>query len=85
MSRRAALTLPHSHSMPNTPTYLLYHGKDKTGKKIWTRIGAVWPSKNGKGFNITWEYVPLGDGVTVMLPHDQQHDNIQIIPDEQAA
>jgi hypothetical protein len=28
--------------MPNTPTYILYHGKatskGKAGKKIWTRI-----------------------------------------------
>jgi hypothetical protein len=35
--------------MANTPTYILYHGrntgKDKDGKKIWTRIGAVWPNK----------------------------------------
>jgi len=35
--------------MPNTPTYILYHGrgtgKDKAGKKIWTRIGAAWPNK----------------------------------------
>jgi hypothetical protein len=40
--------------MANTPTYILYHGrntgKDKDGKKIWTRIGAVWPNKSGKGF-----------------------------------
>jgi hypothetical protein len=42
--------------MPNTPAYILYHGKatgkDKQGKKIWTRIGAVWPNKSGKGFNL---------------------------------
>jgi len=63
-------------SMANTPTYILYHGKatgkDKVGKKIWTRIGAVWPNKSGKGFNLTWDYLPLGDGVTVMLPYDKQ-------------
>src|SRR2546430_2169518 len=45
--------------MPNTPTYILYHGKatgkDKAGKKIWTRIGAVWPNKSGKGFNLSWD------------------------------
>jgi hypothetical protein len=50
--------------MPNTPTYILYHGrntgKDKDGKKIWTRIGAVWPNKSGKGFNLTWDYLPPG-------------------------
>src|SRR6516164_341184 len=35
----------------NTPTYILYHGrntgKDKDSRKIWTRIGAVWPNKSG--------------------------------------
>jgi hypothetical protein len=63
-----------------TPTYILYHGKatgkDKAGKKIWTRIGAVWPNKSGKGFNITWEYLPLGDGVTVMLPYDTDRGGV---------
>ena len=61
--------------MANTPAYILYHGrntgKDKAGKKIWTRIGAVWPNKSGKGFNLTWDYLPLGDGLTVMLPYDK--------------
>ena len=50
--------------MPNTPTYILYHGrgtgKDKQGKKIWTRIGAVWPNKSGKGFNLSWDTSPWG-------------------------
>ena len=63
-------------SMANTPTYILYHGrntgKDKDSKKIWTRIGAVWPNKSGKGFNLTWDYLPLGEGLTVMLPFDKE-------------
>ena len=82
-------SITHYTCMANTPTHFIYHGKatgkDKTGKKIWTRIGAAWPSKSGKGFNITWEYQPLVDGITVMLPYDQRHDDIQIVPDEQAA
>ena len=45
--------------------------KEKDGKKIWTRIGAVWASKSGKGFNLTWDYLPLGDGLTVMLPYEK--------------
>src|SRR2546428_12129376 len=61
--------------MTNTPTYILYHGKatgtSKVGKQIWPRPGAACPNTSGKGFNLTWEYVPLGDGVTVMLPYDQ--------------
>ena len=70
-----AVALTHI-SMPNTPTYILYHGrntgKDKDSKKIWTRIGAVWLNKSGKGFHLTWEYLPLGDGLTVMLPYDKE-------------
>ena len=43
------------------------------------------PNKSGKGFNITWEYLPLGDGATVMLPYDKRHDGYQLVPDEHAA
>ena len=51
-------------------------GKGKDGKKIWTRIGAVWPNKSGKGFNLTWDYLPLGDGLTVMLPFDKEGSEV---------
>jgi hypothetical protein len=75
--------------MANTPTYILYHGrntgKDKDGKKIWTRIGAVWPNKSGNGFNISWDYLPLGDGLTVMLPFDKQEQDSHLVPDEYSA
>ena len=75
--------------MPNKPTHIIYHGKatgkDKGGKKIWTRIGAVWTNKSGKGSNITMEYQPLVDGITVMLPYDQRNDGFQLVPDEQSA
>jgi hypothetical protein len=71
-------------SMPNTPVFILYHGrntsKDKDGKKIWTRIGAVWPNKSGKGFSLLWDYLPLGDGLTVMLPYDT--DRGEVAPSE---
>jgi hypothetical protein len=64
--------------MPNTPTYILYHskntGKDKESKKVWTRIGAVWPNKSGKGFTLTRDYLPLRDGLTLMLLYDTKDD-----------
>jgi hypothetical protein len=70
--------------MPNTPSHILYHGrntgKDNASKKTWMRIGAVWPNKSGKGFNLTWDPVPLGDGVTVMLPYDK--DGGEVTPSE---
>ena len=73
--------------MPNTPTHIIYHGKAtraaKGGKKIWTRIGAVWPNKSGS--TITMEYQPLVEGITIMLPYGQRNDGFQLVPDEQSA
>jgi hypothetical protein len=41
------------------PTHRLYRvlgdGKDAS----WTPIGAAWPNKDGKGFNLTCDAVPL--------------------------
>src|SRR5262249_6658577 len=70
-----AIALTHI-SMPNTPPYILSHGrntgKDKQGKIIWMRIGAVWPNTSGTGLHLTWDDLPLGDGLTVMLPFNKE-------------
>jgi hypothetical protein len=72
--------------MANTPAYIAYHVKETTageqGEKrgVWTRVGAAWPNKSGKGFNLTWDYIPLRDGLTVMLPFDK--DDGEVAPPE---
>ena len=73
------------------PAHIIYHGKDtsktKGSKKIWTKIGAVWPTKSGKGSTITMEYHPTVPGITIMLPYDEtkKPPDIQIIPDDYPA
>ena len=75
--------------MAHTPTYIIYHSKAtgaaKGSKKIWTRIGAVWANKSGKGSTLTWDYLPLAQGITIMLPYDARHGDFQIVPDQQSA
>lgn len=43
----------------NSPAFMLYrvvgNGKDAN----WTKIGAAWPNRDGKGFNILCDAVPL--------------------------
>jgi hypothetical protein len=36
----------------------------------WTRIGAAWPTKTGKGFRMSLELVPMVPGSTLILPHE---------------
>ena len=51
--------------MENKPTHYAYHVTDRTqhGSEqksgFWTKIGAAWPHRDGKGFNISIETIPL--------------------------
>lgn len=38
----------------------------------WTRIGAAWPHKDGKGFNIDLEYLPQKKGRIVLREEADQ-------------
>jgi len=57
--------------MANPPTYIAYHVKDTTagdtGEKrgVWIKVGAAWPNKDGRGFNIILDVVPL-DGRLIL-------------------
>ena len=56
------------------PSYIAYHVRDREGaKSIFTRIGAAWPHKDGKGFNIQMEVVPL-DGRIVLRVESEKKD-----------
>jgi hypothetical protein len=58
--------------MANLPTYIAYHVKDtaagENGEKrgVWTQVGAAWPNKDGRGFNVVLDVVPL-DGIRMKL------------------
>lgn len=41
------------------PTYRLYRVQGEGSAAIWTPIGAAWPNKDGQGFNLSCDAVPL--------------------------
>lgn len=41
------------------PTHRLYRVLGDGNSAIWTPIGAAWPNKDGRGFNISCDAVPL--------------------------
>ena len=52
----------------NYPSHIAYQVKDREGETgIWTRIGAVWPHKDGKGFDVRLEAVPLNGRVSLRV------------------
>jgi len=45
--------------MGRKPTHRLYRVAGDGKSAIWTPIGAAWANKDGKGFNVSCDMVPL--------------------------
>lgn len=41
------------------PTHRIYHVIGEGKASSWTPIGAAWPNKDGQGFNISYDALPL--------------------------
>jgi hypothetical protein len=65
-------TTPES-STAKSPSHIAYHVRDREGKKgIWTRIGTAWPHRDGNGFNLQIDVVPLDGRITLRVPSDKK-------------
>lgn len=56
------------------PTHVAYHVRDgrNGGKGFWTKIGAAWMHKDGKGFNLELDAFPLDGRITLRVPSDEK-------------
>jgi hypothetical protein len=52
---------PNTQKSGNQPSHLVYHVEERgdNNQDIWTRIGAMWPHKDGKGFNLQLQFLPV--------------------------
>ncbi|WP_424973307.1 hypothetical protein [Dinoroseobacter sp. S76] len=57
---------------PNRPSHRLFHVTGEGEQSNWTRIGAAWSHKDGKGFNIDLEYMPQKPGRIVLREETEQ-------------
>lgn len=55
------------------PSHRLYRVLGDGADAIWTPIGAAWPNKDGKGFSINCDAVPL-QGRIVMRTIQERPD-----------
>ena len=56
--------------MSKLPSYVDVNSSIRRGKRTyWTRIGAAFPTKDGKGFRLHLDYFPASpDAEIVLLP-----------------
>jgi hypothetical protein len=63
-------------STSNKPSHRIYSvTKRNSGENGWTEIGAAWPHKDGKGFSLKLEYLPLyGGELSLRIPSDKKSE-----------
>lgn len=60
--------------MKNSPQYIAYHVKDPTAgengdkRGVWTKVGAAWANKDGKGFSVVLDVIPLDGRLMLREP-----------------
>jgi hypothetical protein len=58
---------------PNSPTHVAYQVRDgKAGKTFWTRIGSAWAHKDGKGFSIQLDAIPLDGSISLRTAKEKR-------------
>ena len=71
--------------MSNKPTYYAFSVKDREAADqtdtekdtIWTKIGAAWPNKDGKGFTVQLDVLPLNGRVVLREPYEENGAEVQ--------
>ena len=53
----------------NSPTFIVWFVPEREGAP-WTRIGALWPTKSGKGYRMSLELTPVAQGNMIIMPNE---------------
>jgi len=48
------------------PTHRIYSVAKRGEQTIWTELGAAWPHKDGKGFQLKFKAAPFGECEVVL-------------------
>ena len=54
------------------PTHIAYQVRETSQKGFWTRIGAAWAHKDGKGFNIQLDSIPLDGKISLRVVSEEK-------------
>lgn len=56
-----------------TPAFIAYHVPDRENA-FWTRIGAAWDHKDGEGYTLQLDLVPVATGRIVLRTYEPDAD-----------
>jgi hypothetical protein len=53
---------------PKTPDFIAFHVQTKGDKTFWNKVGASWQHKDGKGFSLLLETLPIDGRIVLRQP-----------------
>lgn len=56
------------------PALVAWHVNGQDKKAFWTRIGAAWDHKDGKGLTLQLDMVPINGRIVLRAPQADQNE-----------
>jgi len=54
------------------PTHIAYQIRETGDRGYWTRIGAAWAHRDGNGFNIQLDSLPIDGKINLRIPTEKE-------------
>ncbi|MCB1878217.1 MAG: hypothetical protein KDH88_19755 [Chromatiales bacterium] len=65
------------------PEFIAYQVKDsRDGKGHWSPIGAVWPHRDGQGYDVQLEAVPVDGRITLRALREERLGQVSAAPEQ---
>ena len=70
--------------MENKPTHFVYTVTEREAnageenRDFWTKIGAAWPHKDGKGFTVSLEAMSLNGRLVLREPEEREEKETEV-------
>ena len=59
-----------STSEPKVPDFHAWHVSNKGEQGFWTKVGAAWPHRDGKGLSLQLEVLQMNGRIVLRKPMD---------------
>jgi hypothetical protein len=53
---------------PKTPAFQAWHVTNKGDDSFWTKVGAAWPHRDGKGLSLILSVIPMNGQIVLRQP-----------------
>jgi hypothetical protein len=57
---------------PKTPAFQAWHVTNKGDDSFWTKVGAAWPHRDGKGLSLILSVIPMNGQIVLREPLPKQ-------------